>query len=279
MQLYEYIMEAGFATLKQLLILLGPVLLLAFFMHFLALLNEKLSYKVFGRKAYLYLFAWLGTSVHELGHAFFALLFGHKITDIQLFSPKGEGGSLGYVSHSYNKRNLFQRIGNFFIGIGPILFGTLLLFVLLFFLFRFQWEQLNTITFTKSAFSNYDSFIVFCKQILIGFKLFLKQIFLSQHSQWWKIAVLIYILFSVGSSITLSKSDVSGAGSGFVVFVLTLFVFNLSTLWIGDFTLKFFTFCNQYLSGFYYLMLFSMLISLVFIVLLVLLNAIKNVFK
>lgn len=279
MQVYHYVLNAGIATLKQLLILVGPVILLAFVMHFLALANEKLSYKVFGRKAYLYLFAWLGTSVHELGHAFFALLFGHKITDIQLFSPKGEGGSLGYVSHSYNKSNLYQRIGNLFIGIGPILFGTLVLFVLLHFMFQFQWQQINTITINKSIFQSFDNFLFFCRHVFEGFGLFLKQIFYGDHSNWWKMAILIYVLFSVGSSITLSGSDISGASSGFIVLVISLFVFNLGTLWMGNFTITFFSFCNKYLSGFYYLMLFSMLVSLMFILMLVFLNAIKTMFK
>ncbi|MGO0807158.1 hypothetical protein ACTPEF_24675, partial [Clostridioides difficile] len=33
-------------------------------------------------------------------------------------------GILGYVSHSYKKDNLYQSIGNFFIGIAPIIGGT-----------------------------------------------------------------------------------------------------------------------------------------------------------
>ncbi|MGO0916500.1 hypothetical protein ACTPEM_26060, partial [Clostridioides difficile] len=36
-------------------------------------------------------------------------------------------GILGYVSHSYKKDNLYQSIGNFFIGIAPIIGGTIMI--------------------------------------------------------------------------------------------------------------------------------------------------------
>lgn len=73
----------------------------------------------------------VGTPVHELGHALFCLIFGHKITDIALWTPHAENGSLGHVSHSYNRRNPIQVWGNLFIGLGPIFSGLLVLSLLL----------------------------------------------------------------------------------------------------------------------------------------------------
>ena len=116
---WNYLLDAGIATFTQLFVLLGPLLVLALLMNFISRKNENLSYKVLGQKGYLYIFGWLGTSVHELGHAIFAIIFAHKISKIKLFTPNS-GKSLGQVKHSYTKGNPYQTIGNFFIGIGQI---------------------------------------------------------------------------------------------------------------------------------------------------------------
>ena len=73
----------------------------------------------------------IGTPIHELSHAFFCILFCHRITAIRLWSPHASGGNLGYVTHTYKKRNLWHQIGNFFIGVAPILGGTAVLFLLM----------------------------------------------------------------------------------------------------------------------------------------------------
>src|SRR5690349_4329221 len=66
----------------------------------------------------LYMFGSLGVPAHEFCHALFAKLFFHDIKSIKWFDPKGSGGSYGTVVHYYNERNLYHRIGLFFIGMG-----------------------------------------------------------------------------------------------------------------------------------------------------------------
>ena len=65
----------------------------------------------------------IGTPIHELGHLIMCLLFAHKVEGVCLWQPLGKDGVSGYVQHSYNRKNPYQLLGNFFIGIGPIFSG------------------------------------------------------------------------------------------------------------------------------------------------------------
>lgn len=113
----HYLVRGIFLTFTQILLLLGPGLVLAYAMHLLSGVIRNYATRIFGYRAYIGLTA-LGVMVHELGHAFFCIVFGHKINDMRLFKP-GSDGTLGYVNHSYNPQSRYQVIGNFFIGTGP----------------------------------------------------------------------------------------------------------------------------------------------------------------
>ncbi|MDA3820242.1 MAG: hypothetical protein PF590_07285, partial [Candidatus Delongbacteria bacterium] len=219
-------------------------------------------------KGYLYAFGWLGTAVHEIGHAIFAVIFGHKITEMKLFSPDPESGTLGYVSHSYNKRSIYQNIGNFFIGIGPIILGSLFLYLITYLLFRFNVMQLNSISLNIGQGFELSMITGFISDVWNSSVDYVHYIFYSGNFTWWKLVIALYVLFSVGSSITLSAPDVQGSMSGFVYFVITLLVFNLITFWLGDFTLNFFRQIGVLFSGFYFLIIISILINIGFIIIL-----------
>lgn len=78
------------------------------------------------------LFGIIGVPFHELSHFLTALIFGHDITAFALYRPFAgrKDGCLGYVRHKYNKRSPYQRVGNFFIGAAPMIFGAILLTIL-----------------------------------------------------------------------------------------------------------------------------------------------------
>jgi hypothetical protein len=236
-------------------------------MNFIALKNENLSYKVLGQKTYLYLFGWLGTSVHELGHAIFAIIFAHKISEIKLFTPNS-GKSLGQVKHSYTKGNPYQTIGNFFIGLGPVLLGSLLLFLVTWFLFGlniFQIAEKNNVVINHHLFSSFDSLKSTAVNIGKGVWECLNYIVAGPKTNWWKLLLFFYLFYAVGSSITLSPSDIKGAFRGFLYFVILLFLFNIATIWNGDFILNSFAKTSSYFSGFYFLIILSIGLNIVFI--------------
>lgn len=264
---WDYLLVAGKATLIQLFVLLGPLLFLAFVMNFLARKNEELSYKTLGQKVYLYVFGWLGTSVHELGHAIFSILFAHRISEIKLFTP-GSGKSLGQVKHSYAKGNPYQTIGNFFIGIGPILLGALLLWLATWLLFNLNVINVadkNDVHISHRLFTSFSLIKELAAGIYSGMVDIFHAIIAGHGDYWWKVELFIYLFYAIGSSVTLSSSDIKGAFLGFTYFVILLIIFNLATIWKGDFATRFFEKTGNYLSGFYFLILLSMVLNVVFI--------------
>lgn len=254
------------ATFMQVFVLLGPLLVLAFIMHVVASNNERLSYKLFGRRGYLYVFGWLGTAVHELGHAIFAILFGHKIQSMVLFNPDPNSGSLGHVSHSYDSSSAYQNIGNFFIGIGPILFGSIILFLISYLLFDINVMRLGTVSFSMDSLLSISALKETAVGVWESTWTYVQLVLTNEKSNWWRIILLLYVLFAAGSSITLSMADVQGAMGGFVYFVILLLLFNLATLWIGDFTINMISNLSNIFTGFYFLILLSIMVNLLFIV-------------
>lgn len=278
LKIWDYLLEAGIATFLQLLILVGPIALLAGIMNFISRKNENLSYKVLGQKIYLYVFGWLGTSIHELGHAIFAIIFAHKISEIKLFTP-GSGKSLGHVKHSYTKGNPYQTLGNFFIGLGPVLLGSFLLLVVTWLLFDidiFSIANKYGVIFSIDIFRSFESVINAVSGIGSGVWQFFQMIFTGPKSVWWKLVLFFYLFYAIGSSITLSGSDIKGAFRGFFYFLILLLLFNIVTLWLGNFATTFFMQINQYLSGFYFLIIVSMGLNIVFIMVLLLFDLVLS---
>ena len=111
-------------------ILIGPLVVFTLVIHWLdRVIQSRLSQR-FGWKSVLWT-GWLGTPIHELSHAAMCLLFGHKIVEIELFAPDKESGRLGYVRHSSNRNDFVEQLGNVFIGLAPLMGGSLVLMLLL----------------------------------------------------------------------------------------------------------------------------------------------------
>ena len=95
-------------------------------------------------RSYLILdfFNLVGTPVHEIGHLLFGLIFGYKIDQICLYRTTKKalrsGGTLGFVKMHHENRSFLQKLqgdfGQFFISIGPLLFGPCLIYIISLFL-------------------------------------------------------------------------------------------------------------------------------------------------
>lgn len=267
----QYILGAVRDTCFQLLIVLGPSLILALLMHFLSTFIQQRTVYVLGYKAWLILFKLIGTPIHELGHAFFCLLFGHRIDEMKLFQP-GLDGTLGYVNHRYNRRNLYHQIGNFFIGIGPILFGSIVILVAAYFLAGrgvFAQNQLTADMLLNKP-------VQALEEAVKGLGNSFTVLFTAKNFTNWKIYVFLYLVFAIGNSITLSPPDLKSAGKGFLYFLLFLFLLNLATRWAGDFIDRGAAVLGSYMTVFASAMVVALFLNLGAAVLLLVLSTIKS---
>ncbi len=198
--------------LLQVLLTVGVI---ALFGYVMSLLNKRF-YANFGRHATAacYITGFVGTPVHELSHALMCVIFGHKITAIKLFQISDDG-MLGYVEHSYNRKNIYQRIGNFFIGIAPIVCISALLYLAAYLLLPTFTSSVSNISFSFAEAGAAFPAIWTC--IVAFFKS-------AVTWQWW-VFVLVGMLLAL--HMTLSAADIRGAMSGLAVLLAALFIVDL----------------------------------------------------
>ena len=261
-QYLPYLWQALSATLIQILILFGPGLLLTVLLHFETGFFQRRAVKIIGLGWYLGLFGWLGTIVHELGHAVFCLIFGHKITDMKLFHPDPQTGTLGYVKHTYKSNNIYQLMGNFFIGIGPILLGTAVIYLLSYWLLGINPFKLSvSFNAVDWQLNSWGAFTQLSQNIWNSSGNLLVEVFRPQNFSGWQLYVFLYLVLAIGSSITLSPPDIKGALGGFAVIVVLIFIFNLGTVWAGNFASNIVTGMAGYYPLFYTVVFLIMLLN------------------
>lgn len=205
----------------------------------LGILEHRANYyvqSVFGIKGIM-LTAWIGTPIHELGHLIMCYLFRHRVNEFKLFTLRPLDGVLGYVNHSWNPKSIHQNIGNFFIGMGPILGGTAALLVGMYLFLP-------------------DSFIMFSKYLTLGpgqpepytlMKIFsltaqlFKSIFSIENLASVNFWIYFALAIAISSHISLSKEDLKGAGRGLVAIFVFILLINVIALLLNVDLTGFFT--------------------------------------
>jgi len=197
--------------------------------------------------------AWLGTPIHEYSHALMAVIFRHKIDQVVLFSPNASTGELGHVNHSYNPRSFYQSLGNFFIGLAPLIIGPVILVVLLYILVSQGREVFSQLAGSESSFS------AFIKGIIN----FLSSLFSWTNLTSYRFWVFLYISFCIASHLAPSRSDQKSMWQGWLVIVVYLFIFNLAArLFSRDISNYIFNFSN-FFSGLITVYIYVLVISFI----------------
>lgn len=250
--------------------LFGNIIIFGFILYLLSSMTRRIFAKTLGAKTELYITGWIGTPIHELSHALFCIIFNHKINDIKLFTTKSD--TIGYVLHSYDSRSWYQQIGNFFIGVGPIIMGTLIVYFLFLLLAPELKENIFSvkIDYDKSAgILNiiYSGISNIFTSILNIFSNIIKNIIVSQSYKNIGFWIFIYLSISIASHMELSPADISHALKGMLVIFAVSLIFNtllfiikiIFNLEIPEYILLF---IDKTLNIYSSLLIFSCIISL-----------------
>ena len=250
--------------------LFGNIIIFGFILYLLSSMTRRIFAKTLGAKTELYITGWIGTPIHELSHALFCIIFNHKISDIKLFTTKSD--TIGYVLHSYDSRSWYQQIGNFFIGVGPIIMGTLIVYFLFLLLAPELKENIFSvkIDYDKSAgILNiiYSGISNIFTSILNIFSNIIKNIIVSQSYKNIGFWIFIYLSISIASHMELSPADISHAWKGMLVIFAVSLIFNtllfiikiIFNLEIPEYILLF---VDKTLNIYSSLLIFSCIISL-----------------
>lgn len=208
--------EYFLSLLLQLLFTVGAVALFGFAIY----LADRAFYRLAGGgRAVCYITGAIGTPIHEASHALMCLVFGHRIEEIKLFAPDPETGTLGYVRHSYDRHNLWHRIGNFFIGVAPVVIGSGVILLLLVLLVPQSREgvtgALSVITNASGVPAKAGAAFVAAGRLFVS--VFSPACF--TNGLWY---LFIVVALCISLHVDLSPADVKGSVSGAVVLVLAL---------------------------------------------------------
>lgn len=257
----------------QLVWLLLPFALAAAVLSLLAELINRILIRGFGFNAYR-MFASIGTPLHEISHAFLAVIFFHKIEKIVFFDTNPASGRLGYVIHSYNPTSLYQTAGNFFIGISPILAGVAVLT-------GFLWVSGDNADFlvvhsNLLSVTSFGSGIHFFEGILLLLRQTIAPMFVMSNLQnpfFWG---YLFLLVGAGAHLSPSWSDIQGSLIGLVVFYGLIVIVNMLFLNLGQLLISSMDMVN---IGFTFFVQAVVVQFLVVICLFLLVGAIKSIEK
>lgn len=184
---------------------------------FLIALCNKRFYANFGSYGRLvcYITGAVGTPIHECAHALFCVIFGHKITEIKLFQINAADGTLGYVNHTYNPKNIYHKIGNFFIGIAPIIVIAAILYLMAYLLLPEFLVELSAGVQVVDLVADFGDALL---SILSSVPIF----FLYAGTWQWWVFLVVGVVLSL--HMTLSKADIKGALSGILFLLIAVLI-------------------------------------------------------
>jgi hypothetical protein len=213
------------ATFGQLVSLFAGIFIFGTIIHFVSHITFKSLERGFGRGG-VYAVAWLGTPVHELGHALFCVIFLHRIDEIAFFKPEPNTGTLGYVNHRWSRWNPWQVLGNFFIGIGPVLLGGAALCGLFYLLVpdgARAWDEILAIYRAGGDFSFGGFFQMLGEASLV----MLRVLFTTANAASWQFWLFLYLAVCIAANIRLSLADLKTAFTGLGCIVVPFLLLNL----------------------------------------------------
>lgn len=227
----NYLLSALILSLEILFVLS----LLASIFSFLGKKNTFYIYNCFGMNG-LVITGLIGTVVHEFSHMLFCLIFRHEIVEFSLFRPYKSrfDGVMGYVNHSCDRSSPYQMVGNFFIGIAPIIVGTGCMILFMSILLPEEFKA------TSQTFNQNMAYMSNINSIGDSLNIYINIVIAIIHNlnpfighSWPRYIVFIYIMYSITSHMDLSKEDIINSRAGLLVFIILTYLINLIFIVLG----------------------------------------------
>lgn len=222
-----FITELIIRTSIETIYLTGTIILIGLFLGVLRNYSIRNFQMRFGSKAVM-ITGFIGVPIHELSHGFFAVLFGHKITEVKLLQKPDENGVMGYVKHSYNKHSIYQQIGNFFIGIAPIFGGVFAIIALMRIIIPQAYNAFINILVKGTHVTVLNKSTL--EGIVNSYLGLVKIIFSINNFKNPYFYIFIFISICISSHISLSLADIKGAFRGLGIIFIVLFIVNVLNL-------------------------------------------------
>lgn len=164
----------------------------------------------------------VGVPVHELSHAIIAKLFGMKIIELALYRPDPQSRTLGYVNYSYQPGHAWHSIGRFFVGIAPLIGGSLAVLTL------FLLTGLPTLT---------QYVIRPDLGVFVGLAGWLRDLATTIDTPAQIGALVLSVM--IGTHASPSRSDMTGAASGLISVLIVYLIYRIFTLAMPEFADRF----------------------------------------
>ena len=208
----------------QLVYFIGVVFAVGVLMYLL----HKAFYKMIGNKRWVcYATGFIGTPIHELSHALMCIVFFHKIKEIKFFQADSKSGTMGYVTHSHNPKNIYQVTGNYFIGTAPLFVGTAIIFLMIKFIFPNVSTEIlrcfDDVAVVQAEGVSLELLIIYGQAI---WKMFCSVISAFQSGIEWILFVFIALCISI--HMKLSGADIKNSLKSLPVLVGMIALFNLT---------------------------------------------------
>ncbi|WP_028778907.1 hypothetical protein [Shimazuella kribbensis] len=264
MAFITYIWDAFVISMVQLVYMVGIIIVIGMLLGIMEKQSQIYLTRTFGKKGIL-ITAWIGTPIHEIGHLIQCIIWRHKVKSVKLLQTDDKNGVLGYVEHQYNPNSLYQRIGNFFIGIGPIISGIGSIILAMYLLVPQSFSTLQAqIQQSTSTGQKLDMHML---QTLAEAVLAMsKSLFTSGNFAEPTFWIFVILAISISSHIALSKPDIESSYQGLLTIFYVLILYNLVAGLVNVDTnqmIKHFLDFNAYLLAFSSLSVLFSLISLV----------------
>lgn len=217
------------ATLIQLFAIVGPLAAFGVIFRTLGYVVDHRLMSRFGWNSIL-VTAWLGTPVHELSHVLLCVVFGHKINEVAWFKPDRKAMRLGYVKHSYNPRNPWQVVGQFFIGLAPLAIGSAVLFGMLW-LFYADAAQAPLQHF--EAATDAQTHGIYMADIPQRTLMALKIVAAPENILTLRFWLFLYLVLCIGGHMSPSASDLEHTHWGALAMLALLLLANLIAAAVG----------------------------------------------